>query len=877
MKSSKVFVIKLIILAGLLANSACKNQELYKDPGQPVAERVRDLISRMTVDEKLSQLIDVADSIPRLGIPEYNWWNEGLHGVARAGIATVFPQAIGMAASFDDSLMYEVATAISDEFRAKYNEAIRKQIHDRYNGLTVWSPNINIFRDPRWGRGQETYGEDPYLTSRMGIVFIRGLQGNDPKYLKTIATPKHYAVHSGPEPLRHTFDVNVSERDLMDTYLFAFEACVKEGKAGSVMSAYNRFRGVSCTGSPFLLTEILRKKWRFNGYVVSDCGAVDDIFYGHKTAGSIEEAAAIALKAGCDLNCGDSYRHLKKALEKGLISEADIDTSLQRLFEARFRLGMFDPQEMVPYNTIPAEVNDNQEHRELARKMACESMVLLRNQGNLLPLKKDIKTIAVIGPSADNADVMYGNYNGFPSRYTTVLQGIKDKVLPSANVLYSRGVYYHKGFPLPEVIDSKFVQSDGKKGFKAEYFSNTNLEGNPQVTKTDEKIMFWWGPNRPVNGVTNENYSARWTGTINPPVSGRYKFRLFGDGGFRLFMNEKLLIDKWENHPFMHKEIEIELDSNKQVDIKVEYFHMKSNAFFGCEWALPKDNMEEEALAIARKADVVIFVGGLSPALEGEEMFIDLDGFHGGDRTSIDLPGVQENMLKKLKATGKPVILVLMNGSALAINWATENIPAILESWYPGQDGGAAVADVLFGDYNPAGRLPITFYKSIDQLPPFENYDMLGRTYRYFQGEPLYEFGYGLSYSKFKYSNLVVPQKVSSDKPVTVTVEVENLGDRDGDEVVQLYLKLMDSQVPVALKALQGFKRVHLKKGQKMQIAFTLSPRQLAVIDNKNQRIVMPGNLTVFAGGSQPDILKTKSGEVLSAVVQITGEPFVVE
>jgi beta-glucosidase len=877
MKYSGPIVLSAFTIGLIINILGCKKQEIYKDPNQPVDIRVHDLISRMTIDEKISQLIDVADSIPRLGIPEYNWWNEGLHGVARAGTATVFPQAIGMAASFDDSLMYNVATVISDEFRAKYNEAIRKNVHERYNGLTVWSPNINLFRDPRWGRGQETYGEDPYLTSRMGVVFVRGLQGNNPKYLKTIATLKHYAVHSGPEPLRHTFNVDVSESDFMDTYLTAFEACVKEGKAGSVMSAYNRFRGESCTGSPLLLTEILRTKWGFEGYVVSDCGAVDDICYGHKITGSIAEAAAIALKSGCDLNCGDSYRHLKEALDKGFITEADLDTALRRLFEARFRLGMFDPQESVPYNKIPIEVNDNTEHRDLAKKMACESMVLLRNEGQILPLKKDLKTIAVIGPSADNAEVMYGNYNGFPSKYTTVLGGIKSKVSPSVQVLYSRGVYYHQDFPLPETVSSKFIQSEGKKGFKGEYFSNINLEGQPQVVKTDDNILFWWGPNRPVNGVTNEKYSVRWTGDLKPPGSGIFKFRLSGDGGFRLFIDNKPVIEKWENHPFMHKEVSVALDCNKTYLVRVEYFHISSNAFFGFEWAFPKFDLEEEAIAIAKKSDVIVFVGGLSPTLEGEEMFIDLEGFHGGDRTSLNLPNVQENMLKKLKATGKPVILVLMNGSALALNWASKNIPAILEAWYPGQDGGAAIADVLFGDYNPAGRLPVTFYKSTDQLPSFEDYNMKGRTYRYFEGTPLYEFGYGLSYTKFKYSNLVAPQSISTDSIIIVSVEVENTGDYAGDEVVQLYLKHKEAQIPVPIHALQGFKRIFLEKGQQKKVEFAILPRQVSVINNENKRVVIPGNLTIFVGGGQPESTKIKKGEVLTSDLKITGDQYMVE
>jgi len=868
----------ILLFSGILIIlSSCQKLEIYKDPNQPANVRARDLVSKMTFDEKISQMVDAANAIPRLGITEYNWWNEGLHGVARAGIATVFPQAIGMAASFDDSMMYAVACVISDEFRAKYNEAQRNKHYNRYEGLTVWSPNINIFRDPRWGRGQETYGEDPYLTSLMGVVFVRGLQGDNPKYLKTIATPKHYAVHSGPEPLRHSFDVDVSERDFLDTYLPAFEACVKEGKAFSVMSAYNRFRGESCTGSRLLLTDILRKKWGFNGYVVSDCGAVDDIFTGHKTAGSYAEAAAIALKAGCDLSCGDTYKYLKEALEKGFIVEADLDTALYRLFEARIRLGMFDPEDLVPFNKIPIEVNDNDEHRGLSKKMACKSMVLLRNEGQILPLKKDIKSIAVIGPSADNAEVMYGNYNGIPSKYVTVLQGIINKVSPSTKVFYSRGVYYHKGFPLPEKISPEYLQSDGNRGLKGEYFSNPNLEGKPQVVKFDERISFWWGAKRPISGISDENFSIRWTGTINPPVSGIYQFRIKGDKGYRIFIDDKPLVDKWNDSTSSKVFVSYKFEQGKTYALRIEYFHNSSHAFFRFEWTLPKIDEVAKALEIANKSDVIIFVGGLSPSLEGEEMPIKLDGFDGGDRTSIDLPDVQDDMLKKLKAAGKPIVFVMMNGSAVAINWASENIPAILEAWYPGQEGGAAVADVLFGDYNPAGRLPVTFYKSIDQLPPFVNYDMKGRTYRFFEGKPLYEFGYGLSYTQFKYGNLVVPETLQSNKECKVFVEVENTGNYSGDEVVQLYLKHPGSKIPVPIHALQGIKRVYIEKGKKVKVEFIVNPGQMAIINDNNQRVVMPGKLTVFVGGCQPSNEKINSGEILTKDIKVIGEPFIIE
>jgi beta-glucosidase len=856
---------------------SCSPIEKYKNIQLPVEVRAHDLVSRMTLDEKISQMMDVADSIPRLGIPEYNWWNEGLHGVARAGVATVFPQAIGMAATFDDSLLFDVANVISDEFRAKYNEAIRKNEHERYQGLTVWSPNINIFRDPRWGRGQETYGEDPYLTSRMGVVFVKGLQGNNPNYFKTIATPKHYAVHSGPEPLRHAFDVDVSERDFIDTYLPAFEACVIEGKAGSVMSAYNRFRGKSCTGSPLLLTNILRDKWGFKGYVVSDCGAVDDIYSGHKIAGSLAEASAIAVKAGCDLNCGDTYRYLKEAIEKGFLKEADLDTALQRLFEARFRLGMFDPQNMVSYNKIPIEVNDNQEHRELSKKAARETIVLLKNENNVLPLNKNLKKIAVIGPAADEAEVMYGNYNGFPSRHITPFEGIKNKVSEGTEVYYSRGVYFHKSFPLPETVNSSYLESDGKSGLKGEYFSNVNLEGTPSVVRQDGSISFWWGPNRPLKGISNENYSVRWTGNLKPPLTGEYLFKLHGDDGYRMYLDDTLIIDNWDNKANTSLTSKVELQNNRSYSVRVEYFHKTSNAYVGFDWAMPKIDEEKNAIEIAKKSDVIIFVGGLSPSLEGEEMSIDLVGFHGGDRTSIDLPEVQLELLKKLKATGKPVILVLLNGSALAVNWASQNLPAIVEAWYPGQEGGTAIADVLFGDYNPAGRLPVTFYKSTDQLPPFESYDMKGRTYRYFDGEPLYKFGFGLSYTQFKYSNLIAPVSVFTDSSFMISAEVENTGNFVGDEVVELYLKHIGSDVSVPILALEGFRRIHLEKGERKRIEFKLSSRHLSVISNDNQRIVAPGLIQLFVGGSQPDSKALEDNKILSAEIKLEGDTYFIK
>ncbi len=867
---------KLLILISVLSIFSCSSVEPYKNPKLPVEKRVEDLISRMTLEEKIKQMIDYSDSIPRLGIPEYNWWNEGLHGVARAGIATVFPQAIGLAATFNDSLMLEVATVISDEFRAKYNDYQKKNERDRYKGLTIWSPNINIFRDPRWGRGQETYGEDPYLTSRMGVVFVKGLQGDDPKYFKTIATPKHYAVHSGPEPLRHEFDVDVSQRDFMDTYLPAFEACIKEGNAQSVMSAYNRFRGESCTGSKYMLTDILRKNWGFDGYVVSDCGAVYDIYAYHKLAKSEAEAAAIAVKSGCDLNCGRSYHHLKTAIDSAYLTEEDIDLALKRLFKARFRLGMFDPPEMVPFHKIPYEVNDCQAHRRLSVEAAREAIVLLKNEDRLLPLSKKMKTIAVIGPNADNPEVMLGNYNGFPSEYVTPVEGIRRKVAADVHVYYAKGCNYHEDYLEKEVVKWQYLSSEGTSGLTGEYFNNPDLEGTPYEVRTDSVINFSWFNRAPLPGMNPENYSIRWHGYITAPQTGKYLISLSGDDGFRLIVDDQLMIDAWgEGWKTEHNYMRFEAGSKHSIEI--EYYQKEWFSFISFEWGLPTENAEAKALEIAKQSDVIVFVGGLSPKLEGEEMKVNLSGFYGGDRVSLDLPAIQTEILKKLKALGKPMVLVLMNGSALSVNWADDNIPAILEAWYPGQEGGTAIADVLFGDYNPAGRLPVTFYKSSDQLPPFEDYTMEGRTYRYFKDDPLYSFGYGLSYTEFAYSHLEIPKAISTDEELKITVNLTNTGDYDGDEVVQLYIRHINSAYPVPIHALQSFKRTYLEKGKQKTISFTLSPKQLSVIDDNNRRVVLPGKIQVFIGGQQPDQKRMSPAKVLTAEVQLTGKPNVID
>jgi beta-glucosidase len=682
----------------------------WLNPKLPIARRVRELVSQMTLKEKVLQMLNDAPEIPHLGIPAYNWWNECLHGVGRAGIATVFPQAIGMAASWDEDLMHRVACAISDEARAKHREAARRGYRGIYQGLTFWSPNINIFRDPRWGRGQETYGEDPYLTGRMGVAFVKGLQGNHPKYLKLVATAKHYAVHSGPEKDRHTFDARVGERDLRLTYLPAFEALVKQGKVWSIMGAYNRTNGELCCASPTLLRKILRDEWGFQGYVVSDCGAIKDFHANHKITQTDAQSAALAVRNGCDLECGGVYVALPDAVESKLITEEQINLAVEKLFTARFRLGMFDPPSRVPFSKIPARVVNCAKHRKLALEIARESIVLLKNANSTLPLKKDLRQVLVVGPNADATDVLLGNYYGLNPNLVSVLEGIVGKVSPATTVAHVPGC------------------------------------------------------------------------TLNTPSTDRFKSAVWN----------------------------------------------------------------------AKRSDVVVAVMGLSPRLEGEQGDAHESEMN-GDRINIGLPGVQEGLLKELVAAGKPVVLVLMSGSAVAIPWARENLPAIVQAWYPGEEGGTAVADVLFGDYNPAGRLPVTFYKGLEQLPPFENYDMQGRTYRYMMQDPLFPFGFGLSYTTFEYRGLKVsPEQVAPDQSLKLSVNVANTGGRDGDEVVQLYVRDVKASVPVPVRFLAGFRRVHIRRGRAAGVAFSLATEQLALIDAQGRRLVEPGEFELFVGGGQP-------------------------
>jgi len=772
--------------------------------------------------------------------------------------------------------MLEVATAISDEARAKHHESVRRGRRGIYEGLTFWSPNINIFRDPRWGRGMETFGEDPYLTGQLAVQFVRGMQGEDPRYLKTVATPKHYAVHSGPEPDRHTFDAVVSERDLRETYLPAFRATIVDANAQSVMCAYNRFRGSPCCASDELLRRILRDEWGFDGYVVSDCWAIQDIYRTHKVAQSAAEASAMSVISGTDLNCGVSYDSLVVAVEQGLISEEQIDTSVKRLFRVRIRLGMFDPPNRVWYTSIPYSVNDSREHQDLALETARKSIVLLKNEGPILPLAKDLGTIAVIGPNADDEDVLLGNYNGLPSAPITPLEGIRRAISRNTRVIYARGSDVAQNTPSFEVIPSEALSP----GLRAEYFDNHEFDREPVEIRVDSAVDFRWWDDPPIDGMPADSFSVRWTGSIVAPVTGQYALGVRAFGGVRLFLDDALIVEYSDRHVVLTQWEDAELTGGQSYDIRLEYWDRRADAIVQLVWAVPDPDLAEDALAAARAADAVLMFMGLSPRLEGEEMPVEVPGFAGGDRIDINLPQPQHQLIRDVVAVGKPTVLVLLNGSALAVNWAAEHVPAIVEAWYPGQAAGTAIADVLFGDYNPAGRLPVTFYQSVNQLPRFSDYDMQGRTYRYFEDRPLFPFGHGLSYTTFAYGDLRLPETVRSGDEVAVSVTVRNTGDRSGEEVVQLYVTDLAASTPVPIRSLQGFQRVRLDAGESRLVSFRLMPRQLSLIDDTNRRVVEPGVFEVSVGGKQPGfsgVADAATTQVLVGRFEVVGEEMELE
>ena len=876
------------LLAGLAlafpvhAQQASTAQPGYMNPVLPLEQRVSDLIGRMTLEEKVSQMRDHAAPIPRLGLPKYDWWNEGLHGVAFAGYATNFPQVIGMAATWDTGLVHRMGETVSTEARAKYNEAMRKGQHESFFGLTFWAPNINIFRDPRWGRGQETYGEDPFLTSRMGVAFVTGMQGDDPRYFRVVSTPKHYAVHSGPESLRHGFNVDVSPHDLEDTYLPAFRATVTEAHAQSVMCAYNSVDGVPACANTMLLRDHLREAWKFSGYVVSDCAAVADINTGHHYAPDMAHAAAAAVKSGADLECGYGTGHafpaLVDAVHQGLIKESDLDTALGRLFETRFKLGMFDPPSSFPYGRIAMSELNSPDHRQLSLRAARESIVLLKNQDHILPLKGGIARIAVAGPTAELIESLQGNYNGPLPLPVYPLEGI-EKRFSSAKVAYAQGSTLVEGFAMPIEHTALHPASGSGYGLTGEYFSSPDLSGPPVLTRTDRNINFNWDKVVPVNGLQRNNYSVRWSGSFTPPAPGEYKlgvrvnycYACENAEGFRLYLDGKLLVQSrggttGDRDAVM--EAPVTFADTQPHSIRVEYLHGTGSAGIDLTWQAPAAVLRNQAVEAAKQSEVTIAFVGLSPSLEGEEMPVKLAGFSGGDRTSMDLPAAQEDLLKALAATGKPLVVVLQNGSALAVNWAQKNANAILEAWYPGEEGGTAIAETLAGDNNPAGRLPLTFYSSLSQVPPFEEYSMRGRTYRYFADKPLYGFGFGLSYTSFAYDNLkITPLEAKPGDPVAVEGDVKNTGATAGDEVVELYLT-QPKAFETPLRVLAGFKRVHLGPGESAHVSLTIDPRSLGQVDRKGDRAIVPGEYTVSLGGAQPQ----EAASVQTGKFTVTGK-----
>lgn len=745
---NRLFFLAFLLVITLAANSQGSNQYKYKfqNPSLSFEERVNDLVSQMTLEEKVGQMLNSAPAIERLGIPAYDWWNEVLHGVARTPFnVTVYPQAIAMAATFDTSSLYTMADYSATEGRAIFNPANNLgQAGRRYQGLTYWTPNINIFRDPRWGRGQETYGEDPFLTAMLGKAFVRGLQGDDPKYLKAAACAKHYAVHSGPEPSRHVFDVTASSYDLWDTYLPAFRELVTNAKVAGVMCAYNAYASQPCCGSDILMTSILRDQWGFTGYVTSDCWAIDDFFKNHKTHPDATHASADAVFHGTDVECGTAaYKSLVDAVKQGLMTEAQIDVSVKRLFMIRFRLGMFDPPSMVKYAQTPASELESPAHKAHSLKMARQAIVLLKNDNNTLPLKKTIKRIAVIGPNADNALSVLGNYNGTPSEVVTALQGIKSKLGKNAVVQYELGTNFANDTIFQYNDISSQLSYNGKPGFSVSYFTNRDLSGDPVYTTTEKEINHIWQEGELIaDKFKAYDFSARWTTEFTAKTTGETTFEIEADDGFRFQVDGKDAVNAWRFNRG-RRIYSLKTEKGKKYMLTLEYFQADGKA----NVALKTGNfIRSDFKALANRvknADAIIYVGGIAPQLEGEEMRVNQPGFNGGDRTSILLPAVQTELLKALHATGKPVVFVMMTGSAIALPWESENIPAIVNAWYGGQSAGTAIADVLFGDYNPAGRLPVTFYKSDNDLPDFEDYSMENRTYRYFKGTPLYGFGYG--------------------------------------------------------------------------------------------------------------------------------------
>lgn len=855
MKNKKIKgLITLISLSALLScadqhHNTVMDKPLYLNESAAIDERVDDLISRLTLEEKVAQLFDKSPAIERLNIPQYNWWNEALHGVARAGKATVFPQAIGLAATFDEELLLRVGTAISDEGRAKHHAFLNENNRSMYTGLTYWSPNINIFRDPRWGRGQETYGEDPYLTTRIAVNFINGLQGNNNDYLKSVATLKHYAVHSGPEGSRHSDDYSATKKDLAETYLPAFKNVIEQTDVASVMCAYNSVNGTPACGNTELIQNKLRGEFNFKGYIVSDCGAIADFYdvNSHNIVSTEAQAAAKALKTGTDLNCGDyhgnTYSYLIQAVKNKLITPNDIDTALRRLFYARFKLGMFDDPNNVPFSKKPIELVGSKAHLKLTEEAAKKSLVLLKNT-QLLPLKGSEK-IALIGPNANNLAILLGNYNGTPINPITPKQALENR-LGKQNVLYSAGtsltdeIYTH----YQPIAAANFFHRDHdnqmQPGLIAQYYPASNFDLQPVKRQIDKTIDFSW-ERSPINNTIEQEFAVKWDGILKPQKTGQYYFKA---NHLSFTLNGKPV----EGAITLNKDQQYTLSAKAKFN---HYWHSNViNPSVSLAWLRDPQILTQDAIKKANQADVIVFIGGISANLEGEEMPLQIDGFSHGDRTHINLPKSQLNLLKKLKQTGKPIVFVNMSGSAMALNWENENLDAIIQGFYPGEAAGTALAALLYGDYSPSGKLPITFYKSVSDLPDFKNYAMQNRTYKYYEGDVLYPFGYGLSYANLHYSNT---RYSHDDKTgdLELTTTLKNQSNFKADDVVQVYISMLDAPVKTPNKQLVNFKRVTVQGNTQTDVKFTLPKKQLTYINEQGNAIAYKGRLMVTIGSGQ--------------------------
>jgi beta-glucosidase len=837
----------------------------FLDTNLSPEQRAADLVHRMTLAEKASEMQNNSAAVPRLNIPAYQWWSEALHGVINEGV-TEYPEPIGLAATFDAPGIHTMAGQIGIEGRIKHVQNLREGHTGIMGGLDFWAPNLNIFRDPRWGRGQETYGEDPFLTGRMGVAYVTGLQGDNPKYYLAIATPKHFDVHSGPEPTRHFADVDVSKHDEVDTYEPAFRAAIVEGKAGSIMCAYNAINGQPACANQYLLQDQLRGKWGFKGYVVSDCDAVRDVAANHRYRPTQAQGAAISVIRGMDNECVTFTSRFGEpvdkayidAVQQGYLPESTLDASLIRLFTARIKLGMFDPPDMVPFTKIDEKELDSAEHRAHALKLANESMVLLKNDG-LLPLKPGIKRIAVIGPLADQTRPLIGNYAGQPTHIVSILDGLKAE-FPNAAITFVPGTQFLRpdGTPVP---DGLLTTPDGKPGLKADY--NEGMRGGPPVPgATTTPIVSRIEPNvrvsdssLPAEVAGKKTFGVQWSGFLTPAESGDFLIGMRAAGFARLAVGGKQVATAFGGGggEISSAVGRVHLEKGHKVALEISYGSRNGKPHAELIWAKSNNAPSPEAIAAAKNADAVIAVVGITSQLEGEEMPVSEPGFLGGDRTSIDLPQPEEDLVEAVAATGKPLAVVLMNGSALGVNWINEHANAILEAWYPGEEGGTAVAETLSGKNNPAGRLPVTFYKDVSQLPNFEDYGMANRTYRYFNGKPLYPFGYGLSYSKFQYSDLSVPtQAVAAGQPVSADVTVTNTSNVAGDEVVQVYLKF-PAVKGAPLIALRGFRRIHLEAGASQKIHFDLKDRDLGMVTEDGNPLIAQGDYTISIGGGQPD------------------------